>query len=124
MLEARINPYHTIASMWDRLRCGLNGQTAIPTRSALDDPATFNAASRECLGMKSHLSDTRNLDGRAYRPLELIREGDAHELISPAFKFGPFGTFLEAALPRCIRCREHPLQRMTRQTQLRAVIGE
>src|SRR5437762_1765460 len=122
MLEARINPYHTIASMWDGLRRGLNEQTEIPTRSALDDPITFNAASREHLGMKSHMSDTRSEDGRADRWLERIREGDTSELIPLAFEFGPFRTFLEAALPRCIRCREYPLQRMTRQPQLRAVI--
>src|ERR1044071_2846477 len=101
MLEARIDPYHTIASMWDGLRCGLNEQTEIPTRSALDDPATFKAASRKRLGMKSHLSDTRNLDGRTDRRLERIREGDTSELIPLAFEFGPFRTFLEAALPRC-----------------------
>ena len=124
MLEARINPYHTIASMGDGLRRDINAQTEIPPRSALDDPATFNVTSRERLGMKSHMSDTRNEDGRAGRRLERLREWDASELIPLAFEFGPFRTFLEAALPCCIRCREHPLQRMTRQPQLCAVIGE
>ena len=74
--------------------------------------------------MKAHLAYPWEVDAGAIWRFEWIRKRDARQLVALAFEPGLLGQFLVATLPRGIRGVEHALQRMTRDAELFAVIGQ
>ena len=124
MQKAGINAYRSCANHRNSVRWCVNTQAQIPARRPLDETPTLEPSSRDVLLMEANRPYPWYMETCAVRGLERIRKGNTVEPVPPAFKLGLLGEFLVAALPGNPGGIEHPLQRMTRNAELFAVIGQ
>lgn len=123
-VEAGVNAYHTIGNRRNGIGLCVDEQAEIPARGPFDDASTFEPSWREVLRMKPHVADAWNVDTCAIGSLERIRERDARQLVPLPFEPGTLCQLLETALPGHMGRGEHALQRVTRNAEGLAVVGQ
>lgn len=123
-MKTRINADLTIGTVRNSLRLCVDEETQIPARGAFDDAPTFEASCREGLRMKPHMTYPWDVDMCACGICERIRERNARQLVTPPFEPGLLRQCLIAALPGNPGSIQHPLQGMTWNAQLFAMISQ
>ena len=122
--ETRINPYRCSTCMRNSLGLRVDEQAEIPARGTLDDASTCDASLGDILSMEPHMTYPWHMDVRAIERAQRIGKGDAGELVPLAFEPGLLRQLLIAPLPGRIGGVEHALQRMTRNAERFAMVGE
>jgi hypothetical protein len=124
VMKTRIYPYRTMTDMGNGWGLRVDKEAQIPARRSFDDATTFGTPCRNVLSVESHLTYARHMDARPMRGVAWIREGNARKLISLPFELRALGELVKTPLPGRIRHVEHPLQCMTRDAELFAVVRE
>jgi hypothetical protein len=122
--EAGIKTGLGVPSVRNGLGSRIDKEAQIPARGTFDYASTFEASWGKRLGVKPHMAYARHRDTRPIGGFEGIRQGNTGELISLTFEPGFLGQLFITPLPRCIRGIEYPLQGMTRDAELLAVVSE
>ena len=124
MAKARINTGLGMTRAPNRLGSRVAAQAQIPSRSPFDDPSAFEASCGKILSMKAHMAYPWHMEVCSIGGFKRIGKRNTGELITLALKPGLLGQLLIAALPGRIRGVEPPLQRMTGDAELFAVVSQ